>query len=114
MEERQRYSVDSEATRSGKACCPETVMKFLHCTCSRLLYGQFISGDGNFHLVQRRNHAGTGKDAVAALMRKASMIGDGAFWAPKSTFESYLEASVGHSEARPSVSHLSVRCPLPG
>ncbi|KAG8915030.1 hypothetical protein FRC00_008546 [Tulasnella sp. 408] len=68
----------------------------------RLLYGQFVSGDGNFHLVRRRNHAGTGKDAVAALMRKASMIGDGAFWVPKSTFESYLKASVEHSEARSS------------
>lgn len=44
-------------------------MKFLNCTCSHLLYGQFLLGDGNFHLVWHRNHAGTGKDAVAVLMR---------------------------------------------
>lgn len=67
----------------------------------RLLYGKFISGDGNFHLVRRRNKAGTGKDAVAALQRRSSMIGDAAFWVPRAHFDSYLAASKGAAEQRP-------------
>ncbi|KAG8939355.1 hypothetical protein FRC04_006635 [Tulasnella sp. 424] len=67
----------------------------------RLLYGKFISGDGNFHLVHRRNNAGTGKDAIAALQRRSSMIGDAAFWVPRAHFDSYLAASKGAAEQRP-------------
>ncbi|KAG8933832.1 hypothetical protein FRC01_006877 [Tulasnella sp. 417] len=66
----------------------------------RLLYGQFLSGDGNFHLVRRKNNAGTGKDAVAALQRRASMLGDAGFWVPTANFESYLQASKGVVEQR--------------
>lgn len=40
------------------------------------------------------------------------MIRNGAYWVPKSTFESYLKASVSHSKDQSSVSRLSLLYPL--
>lgn len=53
-----------------------------------LLYGMFLSGDGNFHLHRRDNRAGKGSEA--ARLRAKSMIGDAGYWAPQTTFEDYI------------------------
>lgn len=51
----------------------------------RLLYGLFLSGDGNFQLVRRNNRSG---DTV-----QDSLLSDGAFWVQEQKFEDYLEAA---------------------
>lgn len=66
----------------------------------KLLYGLFISGDGNFHLQRRRNKAG------ASLQE--SFFGDGGFWAPQTLFDAYV-AKLGATTAS---AHDKVRPPI--
>lgn len=56
----------------------------------KLLYGLFLSGDGNFQLVRRNNRSG---ESV-----QDSLLGDGAFWVQEQKFDDYLEASKGRPE----------------
>ncbi|KAG9016017.1 hypothetical protein FRB90_003840 [Tulasnella sp. 427] len=67
----------------------------------RLLYGKFISGDGNFHLVRRRNRAGTGANAAAAALRRSSMVGNAGFWVPHKKYAEYLKTSKPGKEKIP-------------
>lgn len=74
----------------------------------QLLYGRFLSGDGNFHLVRRRNRAGTGKDGDAAAARRSSILGDGAFWVPQGEFDQYIQNSKAQPKRRNPVSYPSL------
>lgn len=73
----------------------------------QLLYGRFLSGDGNFHLVRRRNRAGTGKDGDAAAARRSSVLGDGAFWVPQAEFDQHIQNSKAQPKKRNTVSCLA-------
>lgn len=68
----------------------------------------FLSGDGNFHLHRRDNHAGTGN--IAAILKARSMIGDAGFWAPQAKFDTYINATSAIPEARSGVRDLSTWC----
>lgn len=65
----------------------------------KLLYGLFLSGDGNFQLVRRNNRSG---ESV-----QDSLLADGAFWVQEQKFDDHLEASKTRPEDKVSTSEGS-------
>ena len=57
---------------------------------SRLLYGLFLSGDGNFKLQRRSKRSALRLYTAAASTFKDSLFGDRGFWAPQSENDKYL------------------------
>lgn len=74
-------------------------------SCSKLLFGYFIAGDGNFKLQLRYKPGSTGVMSTALRM---SLFHRGGFWAPIERGQEYLTDAGAFKEVEPKVSFPSL------